>query len=257
MKKSLKIKIFLSFLLLILMLVVAGVMSILELRKMGDSVETVMKDNYQSIEASKTMLDAVEREDSGVLIWMLGDSTKGSQIIEQANSVMQKSMQDARLNLSETNEDEYVNKVETRYMAFHATVQKIITSRDNLDEKKKTYSEELEALFIDTKSAINNLMILNQDQMYAQAAIMKENSRRSMMPGIISVVAAVLFAVLLNFFISIYFIHPIHKLIGEIKSFYPERRIIDAKITSHDEIKTLENEINNLITRLTATNKHL
>ncbi len=63
MKKSLKIKIFLSFLLLILMLVVAGVMSILELRKMGDSVETVMKDNYQSIEASKTMLDAVERED--------------------------------------------------------------------------------------------------------------------------------------------------------------------------------------------------
>ena len=33
--------------------------------------------------------------------------------------------------------------------------------------KEKTYSEELEALFIDTKSAINNLMILNQDQMYA------------------------------------------------------------------------------------------
>ena len=123
MKKSLKIKIFLSFLLLILMLVVAGVMSILELRKMGDSVETVMKDNYQSIEASKTMLDAVEREDSGVLIWMLGDSTKGSQIIEQANSVMQKSMQDAPLNLSETNEDEYVNKVKL-YMAFHATVKR-------------------------------------------------------------------------------------------------------------------------------------
>lgn len=250
MAKSLKIKIFLSFLLLILMLVVAGVMSILELRKMGDSVETVMKNNYQSIEAAKAMLDAVEREDSGVLLWMVDDSTKGRQIIEQANSVMQKAMQDALLNLSETNEDEYVKKIESRYSTFHATVQKIISSRDNPEEDKKTYSEELEALFMDTKSAINNLMVLNQDQMYAQSAIMKENSQRSMMPGIISVVAAVVFAVLLNFFISFFFINPIHKLIEEVKSFYPEKGKIEAKIISKDEIKELENEINNLIRRL-------
>lgn len=101
-----------------------------------------------------------------------------------------------------------------------------------------------------TKNAINNLMVLNQDQMYAQSAIMKENSQRAMMPGIISVVAAVLFAILLNIFISIYFINPIHKLIEEIKSFYPEKERIEAKITSKDEIKTLENEINNLIRRI-------
>lgn len=250
MAKSLKIKIFLSFLLLILMLLVAGVMSILEFRKMGSSVETVMKNNYQSIESSKTMLDAVEREDSGVLMWMLGDSTKGNETIQQSHSVMLNALQNARLNISEINEEDYVQKIENEYLAFHASVQKITALHNNLQDDKELYSNELSGLFMGTKNAINNLMVLNQDQMYAQSAIMKENSQRAMMPGIISVVAAVLFAILLNIFISIYFINPIHKLIEEIKSFYPEKERIEAKITSKDEIKTLENEINNLIRRI-------
>lgn len=250
MIKSLKIKIFLSFLLLILMLVVAGVMSIVELRKMGDSAEKVMKNNYQSIEASKTMLDAVEREDSGLLLWMLGESDKGSQTVEQANGVMEKALKDALLNLSEINEDEYIRKVENCYIAFHVAIEKIISSDGNLAENNKTYAEELEPLFFETKNAINDLMVLNQDQMYSQAAIMKNNSQRSIMPGIVSVVAAVVFAILLNFFISISFINPIKKLIEEVKSFYPGSSKIDAKITSEDEIKTLENEINDLTARL-------
>ena len=249
MARSLKVKIFLSFLLLILMLLVAGVMSILEFQKIGDSVEAVMKNNYQSIETSKLMLDAVEREDSGVLMWMLGDSTKGNETVNRSHAVMQKALQDARLNISETNEEEYIKRIEQEYGKFHFVIQKIIGSNSNLQKNKNVYSQELESLFGNTKKAINSLMVLNQDQMYAQSTTMKENSQRAMMPAIISVLAAVLFAILLNFFISIFFINPIHRIIDEIKSFYPEKGRIDAKITSKDELKTLETETNNLIRR--------
>lgn len=134
MTKSLKIKISLSFLLLILMLVLAGVMSILEARKMGESIETVMKNNYQSIETSKTMLDAVERVNNGVLIWMLDDSAKSNRIIQHSNIEMQKAIQDALLNLSETNEDEYVKNVESCYMVFHAAVQEMISSNVSVEQ---------------------------------------------------------------------------------------------------------------------------
>lgn len=73
MIKSLKIKIVLSLSLLILMLMAAGVMSILDFKKIGNSVDTVLKNNYQSIESAKKMLDAVEREDSGILLWLIGN----------------------------------------------------------------------------------------------------------------------------------------------------------------------------------------
>lgn len=237
------------------MLIVAGVMSILEFSKMGDSVETVMKNNYGSIENSKIMLDAVERKDSGVLMWMLGDSTKGKQIMQQSDATMLTSLENVRKNISEKDEEEYIKNVEAEYAKFQAAVNIIIATNNNLEEAKNLYNTELDSTFNNTKNAINKLMVLNQDQMYAQSKIMKENSRRAMMPAIISVLAAVLFAILLNFFISIFFINPIHRIIDEIKAFYPEKGRINAKITSRDEIKTLEDAINNLIRRTLNNNK--
>lgn len=225
-------------------------MSILELRKIGSSVDTVMKNNFQSIETSKAMLDAVERENNGILLWMQGDSTKGNQTLDQYHQVMLKALLDARLNISEKDEDEYIKKIEEVYTNFYTKTQAIIASKNILEKNKRIHADELENAFIQTKSAINSLIVLNQDQMYSQTTIIKENSQRSLMPGIISVIAAVLFAIMLNFFISIYFIKPIQRLIDELKAFYPAKGKVDAKIVSKDEIKTLENEINNLIRRL-------
>lgn len=250
MNKSLKFKIFVSFLLLILMLLIAGIMSILEFRKLGDSVETVMKNNYQSIEKAKEMIDAVEREESGLLLYMLSDTIKAEETIESAHSVMLNAIEGARLNITENNEKEHIEKIELLYSDFHRCVQKIASPENTLQENKNIYLNELNLLFGSTKNAINDLMTLNQDKLYAQSTNMRENSERAMMPGIISVMAAALFAILLNIFISIYFINPIQKLINEVKSFYPEKGKIDAKIVFDDEIKTLENEINTLIRRL-------
>ena len=72
-------------------------------------------------------------------------------------------------------------------------------------------------ILLNTKEAINNLMVLNQDQMNRQSGIVKEKSRRAMMPAIVSIAAAIIFAILLNFFITIYFIHPLRKFINGVK----------------------------------------
>ncbi|MGM2755135.1 hypothetical protein ACS2QP_27730, partial [Bacillus cereus group sp. Bce019] len=80
--------------------------------------------------------------------------------------------------------------------------------------------------------------------------IVKEKSKRAMMPAIVSIVAAVIFAILLNFFITIYFINPLKQLIKSVKGFYPEQIRLNTNIASKDEIKTLENEVNNMIYRL-------
>ena len=84
MLKSLRAKIFSSFMLLVLMLVIAGIMSIIEFNKVGVSIKNVMDDNYKSIEQTKQMLDALEREDSGLLMYLMGNREMGSQTINTA-----------------------------------------------------------------------------------------------------------------------------------------------------------------------------
>ena len=71
-----------------------------------------------------------------------------------------------------------------------------------------------------------------------------------MMPAFISIVAAILFALLLYYFIRIYFFRPVKHLTESIRDYYPEKGRLDGRIVSRDEFKKLEEELNNLISRL-------
>lgn len=255
MFKSLKIKIFLSFLLLVLMLVIAGVMSIMEFQKLGNSVNKVLKNNYQSVESAKVMLDAIEREDSGILMWMLGETEEGEKNIQRSDSMMKSAIINAKQNITEKNEDLYVEEIIKGYNLYNEGIVEIINSNGNLDENKQKYANTTSRHFAATKKAIYNLMDVNQELIYKQSNKMIEDSQRAMMPAIISIIGAIIFAILLNFFISIFFIRPLRRLINAIKAYYPEQGTLNCGIQSNDEIKTLENEINSLILRLTRFNK--
>ena len=250
MNSSLKTKILLSLSLLVLMLLAAGIMSMLEFRKMGDSVDSVLKNNYQSIESAKRMTDALEREDSGILLWMIGDRDSGRETIHHSDSVIRKAITEAEANITETNEPQYISDIIDAYDQYHASVLNILEKESSVAEGKQKYDAETQKLFFNTKEAINRLMVLNQDQMNRQSGIVQEKSRRAMMPAIVSIAAAIIFAILLNFFITIYFIQPIKKFINGVKEYYPEQGRLNAHVVSKDEFKVLEDEINILISRL-------
>ena len=257
MIKSLKIKIILSLSLLIIMLMAAGIMSILDFREIGNSVDTVLKNNYQSIESAKKMLDAVEREDSGILLWMLGNKETGVETVLNSDSIIREAIVIMEKNITETNEPQYVKAVMNEYEQFYSSVKKILEEAPSSEGYSQIYETETDSLFIKTKEAINRLMLLNQDQMYRQAGIVKEQSRRAMMPAIVSIAAAIIFALLLYFFIRTYFIRPVRQLISSVKEYYPEKGALVAGIVSKDEFKKLEEEINQLIYRLRRTRNPL
>ena len=68
---GLRFKILLGFLILALMLFIAGVWSIYELNSIGSSVPKMLNENYQSIHAGKKMIESLEREDSAILMLLL------------------------------------------------------------------------------------------------------------------------------------------------------------------------------------------
>ena len=60
---KIRLKILLGFIILAVMLIVAGVFSIHELTDIGASVQHLLDDNYQSINAAKIMIEGLERQD--------------------------------------------------------------------------------------------------------------------------------------------------------------------------------------------------
>ena len=250
MIRSLQIKLVLSLSLLVVMLLAAAVMSMMEFRNMGDSVKGVLNNNFSSIEAAKRMMDALEREDSGLLLWIIGDREEGAQTIHSSQAIIRSALRDAEKNITETDEPRHISDITEGYDAYHASVLTILEEASPPAEAKETYDNETRLLFFRAKLAVNALLMLNQEQMYHQSEIIQERSRRAMMPAFISLVAAVLFALLLFYFIRIYFFRPIKKLTESIRDYYPEKGRLDVCTVTRDEFKQLEEEMNNLISRL-------
>ena len=252
MIKKLKVKIFSSFMLLVFMLLIAGLMSIWELRKMNDSFSDVIDNNYQSIEHALKVIYALEREDSGILMVYLGDETEGLSVINAADSTIQKSMIGIRKNATEKGEEGVIKNIEMEYATYRALLDSAIVSKSSSNEM---VYKSLHNQFIKTKSEVNFLMELNQTSMYSKATEMHNRLYQTMMPGIVSIILAIIFALLLNFFISRYFVTPLHKLILATQSYKPPLTNLNVEIRSEDELKTLKLEIDNLIRRILSYSK--
>lgn len=256
MKNNLKLKIFASFMLLVTMLAIAGTISIMEFRWLGNSVHGLIQDNYKSIEASKTMIEALEREDSGILLLMLGEWEHGRQIINSADSAFLIALKTTENNLTEKNEEQYIHEIDSSYQLFKGHWERPIVDTDK-QGNIAWYKDDVHKLFLSTKEKVNNLMTLNQTKMYTEVSILKEKSKRAIMPGIVSIIAALVFSIILNFFINRYFVKPISEIADAINNYRIGEQKLNTNITSKDEIKKLENSINELLQKLVKSNNQI
>lgn len=254
MKKGLKLKIFASFMLLTAMLAIAGTISIIQFRHLTNSVHGLIQDNYKSIEASKIMLEALEREDSGILLLVLGEWEEGRKILKSADSLFNTAFVVAHKNLTENNEEQHIKEINKAYQTYKSSWKHPIVDTEK-QGNISWYKNDIHEKFLYTKKAINELMTLNQTMMYNEVSELKEKSKRAIMPGIVSIIAALVFSIILNFFITRYFVHPISELEEAVSNYKDEDQELSSNITSKDEIKKLENAINNLIKRLLTNYK--
>ena len=105
---SLRFKILSGFLILALMLAIAGIWSIYELNSIGTSVQELLDDNYRSIKATEMMTEALERQDSGILLLLLGKWEEGRRILDSADNLFEKGYQIAENNLTIPGERDFV-----------------------------------------------------------------------------------------------------------------------------------------------------
>lgn len=233
--------------LLVFMLLVAGLMSIWELRKMNESFSDVIDNNYQSIEHALNVIYALEREDSGILMIYLGNEEEGLSVINAADSTIRKSMIELNKNATEKGEEGVIKNIESEYATYSALLDSAILNKTGTNEMVyKTLHDQ----FVKTKTEVNFLMELNQTSMYSKATEMHSKLYQTMMPGIVSIILAIIFALLLNFFISRYFVEPLHKLIAATQNYKPPAPNLNVEINSEDELKTLKIEIDSLISRI-------
>lgn len=243
---GIRLKIFLGFGILASMLLLAGFISIHELTSIGKSVIKMLDDNYQSIEASNTMLEALEREDSGILLLLMGNWKEGRKHLLQSDSVFTDALSTAQNNITIEGEGDYIHQIKTSYSQYKQAWKMPIVGT-NKEGNFEWYYSESHQQFIQVKRSIKSLMELNQKAMYNTSKALKDRSKRSVMPGIVAIITAVLFTLLFNYFIHHYFAEPIVQITKGVEDFNVYGKEFKVEIETEDELKRLAEAINNLL----------
>lgn len=246
---GIRIKIISGFLVLALMLLTAGLWSIYELNSIGSSVEKILDENYQSIHAAKIMKEALEREDSAILLLLLGKWDEGRSILNAADSLFNVKLEFALKNCTIAGEEEHLDEIKLKYTNFKKLWERPIVDT-NREGNINWYFSEVHHVFLSAKDAVNKLINLNDTMMYETASELKNRSQRAIIPGIVAIVSALLFTLIFSYLINYYIVSPIIKITDRTNKFKEKRVPFEVDIETKDEIFNLAEAIEHLCVSL-------
>lgn len=242
---KIRTKIMLGFLILALMLAVAGAYSIYELTTIGTSVQKLLDENYRSINAAKKMIEALEREDSGVLLLLSGKWKQGRETITTAHKNFEKAFETAENNLTIEDEKKYVDRISTLYSEYRRLWNRPVVGTE-YEENLNWYFEDVHQAFNSVKIAVQDLMTINDKAMYDTASNLKNRAHRAVMPGIIAILSALVFTLIFNFFVNIYIVNPILSITRSINDFITKDEPVFVDVQTKDEIAELADTVSKL-----------
>src|SRR6266481_2764845 len=112
---SLRIKLALSYSLLIIIILAVSGWAIYHLVHLGRSVDVILVNNYRSILAAENMKEALERIDSSTMFFVASHTEKARQQCAENVKNFEDEFRVAANNITEPGEDQIVAEINTRY----------------------------------------------------------------------------------------------------------------------------------------------
>jgi hypothetical protein len=150
---------------LLLIILIIGIQSIIQLTKLGESIDVILRENYRSVIACQQMKEALERMDSGILFELLGYTLKGDELIRKNGLSFEMALQVELNNITIPGEGEKANHLLDLFGRYKAALKKIEDSRAPIAVRRNAYFIDLFPLFLQIKDTAGEILRMNQQNM--------------------------------------------------------------------------------------------
>ncbi len=250
MAKSLKAKFSIIYMGLVILIAILGTVAIMNLYSLGKKVDNLMTDNYKSINAATHMLEAIERQDSSMLIYINIDRKRGIDLFTENFSVFTEWYNVASNNITEIGEKDLIAKIAENYRLYNKGFSYLQEIQNEKSSDINYYNNDMAPLFNELKAELKNLISLNEKAMFRGKQLTTEQTNNSML----LMLSFSLLAVLGGYYISkhfvITFLKPLAKLSESIKNVSEGKINQHIDITTDDEAGVLAREFNEMTKRL-------
>ncbi len=239
---KLKKRILIALGLMALLIVSLALASTYFVQRLGSASENILKDNYVSIVAAHSMLDALDEMDNAVLRSHLDTAEKAIQytlLFDHADSIFARNLSIAEGNITEPGEKELLVELRKRYELYKSEAPASIP-----------VGERIGPLYDSLKVSCIALLDLNTKGMHLRNVKAKEVSNQAILYTILLVGFALLLTLGMLLRFPALVIKPISELTTKIRNIANRKYSEHIEVTSQDEIGELASSFNQMAVRL-------
>ncbi len=250
---TLRKKIFIGYGITLLLMVLILIWAFLNLWNLGQASDAILRENYRSILAAENMVYALERQDSAVLLLLLGYEEEGWKQFQENEGQFFQWLGRAKDNITVEGEDKIVGAIETGYSAYLNLISEIKPISISGPRKAATlYHETMLPSFMKVREACIRLREINQENMYEvsdRAGLIARRAIWSM--GIIGI-AAVAIGIGFSLFLSNLLVRPVRQIMTATQKISEGNYDVEVSTTSSDELGRLTEQFNSMAQKLKA-----
>ena len=249
---TLRAKILLGYALVFLLAGVVVAWALANLVRLGAASDAILSENYRSIEAAEQMLDALERQDSAVLLTVLDEGAEGGRQFEANRVQFVRALGRAQDNVTIPGEAAVVGTIDSAYTAYAAAFADLPRGGAAGGAVQASYQDRMVPPFQAVQRSVSRLRDLNERTMVAASDRARDVARRAVWS--VLAVGAVAFALALV--VSTAFAARIVRPLGQLED--AAGRVAagdyDAAVPAGgaDEIGALAAQFNRMTARLRA-----
>ncbi len=225
--------------------------AVMNLVSLGRATDAILRENYRSILAAENMVNALERQDSGILLLFLGDSETGIAQFRENEAVFLEWLARAKDNVTIEGEEELVRSIETSYAGFRKQFSALTDAGDKRPPfSLSTYRESVHPLFIKVREVCVKLRHLNEETMYAASLRAGRVAHRAIWSTVLVAAAALAVALIFSILLA-------ERMVRPIRSFMKAARKISAgdygvriPVETGDELGNMASEFNEMAAKL-------
>jgi len=241
-----------SLLLILLVLTWSG----LTLLKLGRSSEAILRENYRSIMAAEHMIDALERQDSSILLLLLGFQEPWLHEFHSQEAVFWQWLGRAKDNVTIPGEEDILRDLEKEYGRFIAeAADLLLIVKESHEKGVKFYHNTLFPRFRAVTELCIRLRELNHETMYRASQQTQTLARQAIISLIVGGGSAILVGLVFSLLLSRFLSGPATRMTAVLGELAQGNYDVRVPVQGHDELAALARQVNTMAQELKKYNE--
>ncbi len=253
MNWTLRKKILIGYGIALVLIIVVFVWAFINLISLGQASDAILRENYKSILAAENMIDAIERQDSAILLVILGYGSEGTRQFHENESQFLQWLSRAKDNITIEGEDKIIITIETGYSSYIVNFYELKLLYQSEPRKAAVfYHETVLPSFKSVRDGCIRLREINQETMFGASDRARYVARRSLLSMAIIGLAAVGLGLGFSLLLSNIVVRPLQRIVEATQEIAEGNYEVEVSARSTDELGRLAKEFNKMIGKLKA-----